>query len=509
MTTPVPSILSRRRLLQLSALGGAGLALGPVLGSSRVLATAGSSPAPSTPADLRTLKVQLGWIANVENAGEFVADEKGYYAEEGLDPTLTPGGPQVSLEPTVVSGAALIGLSNADAIPAVANAEGAKLKIVGVTLQNNPSAVMSLVSNPVPDAKSLEGKKLGLQQNGEVIYDAFFQLAGVYVSTVTIVPVQFDPAPLVAGEVDAFASFLVNQPIALEAQGIKTVTFLLADYGYNIYADAFFVTEDTLADDEARDTVVRFLRATRRGGGGRHRRPGSGGADRGRRTRRRARPRRRPADRHARGVRTALIQTDDIKDHGLFWMTDDGIANNIATMKSVDIEVDESLASSTTCSPSSDPMAGDGDDPWGSVTTAGGLRADEVISTLQKSIRRADVRNAVLCAADMAATSAELDRYLWDRLHVIAVEDVGFGAPDAIATIVALDTARQRFTYGSHDRLLFVIHAVRLLGGSAKDRSNDELEPRASRRRGGARPQVPDHAIDMHTARGRGAWPAT
>ena len=89
-------------------------------------------------------------------------------------------------------------------------------------------------------------------------------------------------------------------------------------------------------------------------------------------------------------------------------------------------------------------MAGEGDDPWGSVTTAGGLRADEVISTLQKSIRRADVSNAVLCAADMAATSAELDRYLWDRLHVIAVEDVGFGAPDAITTIVALARHRIR-----------------------------------------------------------------
>ena len=38
-----------------------------------------------------------------------------------------------------------------------------------------------------------------------------------------------------------------------------------------------------------------------------------------------------------------LIQTDDIEDHGLFWMTDEGIADNISTMQSVDIEVDESL----------------------------------------------------------------------------------------------------------------------------------------------------------------------
>ena len=153
-------------------------------------------------------------------------------------------------------------------------------------------------------------------------------------------------------------------------------------------------------------------------------------------------------------------------------------------------------------------MASVGHDPWAGVTTAGGLAADEVISTLQKSIRRGDVRNAVLCAADMSATSDELDRYLWDRLHVIAVEDIGFGAPHAMATIVALDTARQRFPPGSHDRLLFAIHAVRLLAGAAKDRSNDEL---ANVVRldvaAGARPEVPDHAIDMHTAARPGAGP--
>jgi replication-associated recombination protein RarA len=138
------------------------------------------------------------------------------------------------------------------------------------------------------------------------------------------------------------------------------------------------------------------------------------------------------------------------------------------------------------------------------VTTSAGLPADEVISTLQKSIRRGDVRNAVLCALDMSATTPQLDTYLWDRLHVIAVEDVGFGRPDAIALITALDTARQRFAAGSHDRALFTIHAVRLLAESAKDRSNDELANviRADIE-AGAQPAIPDHAIDMHTRRGQ------
>jgi ABC-type nitrate/sulfonate/bicarbonate transport system substrate-binding protein len=332
--------IDRRRLLRISALGGAGLIVGPTIASALGITRVAASGT-TVPGELDEFNVQLGWIANVENAGEFVAASKGFYTDDGINPTLTPGGPGAILEPTVVSGAALVGLSSADTI-ALANAEGAGLKIVGVTLQQNPSAVMSLASNPVPDAQSLEGKRLGLQQTADAIYEAFFLKAGVDASQVTIVPVQFDPAPLVAGEVDAFASFQTNQPIALAAQGIETVSWLLADYGYNLYADAFFVTEDTLADEAARDMVVRFLRATRLGWEDALADPAAAaqivvdeyGAE---------------LDLDLEGQTATLeafvplIQTDEIAEQGLFWMTDEGIAANVETMQSVDIEVDESL----------------------------------------------------------------------------------------------------------------------------------------------------------------------
>ena len=89
-------------------------------------------------------------------------------------------------------------------------------------------------------------------------------------------------------------------------------------------------------------------------------------------------------------------------------MTDEGIAANVETMQSVDIDVDETLFTNELLEEAlivRDP----GDDPWASVTTSTGLPADEVISTLQKSIRRGEVRNAVLCALDLSATSPELD----------------------------------------------------------------------------------------------------
>jgi ABC-type nitrate/sulfonate/bicarbonate transport system substrate-binding protein len=339
--------IGRRRFLHLTGAGGAGVLVAPTLlaacgsdnsGGSSATTSAGAG---TTAKEQRTLNVQLGWIANVENAGEFVADDKGYYTAEALSVTLTPGGPGAILEPTVASGKALIGLSSADTI-ASANKEGAKLKIVGVTLQKNPSAVMSLAKSPIKTPKELEGKKLGLQQSGDAIYESFFKKAGVDASKVTKVPVQFDPAPLVSGEVDAFASFQTNQPIQLKQQGVETTTFLLADFGYNLFSDCFFVTEATLADAAARDTVVRWLRATRKGWTDAIADPAAGakivvtkyGKDLGLDE---------AAQTSTLQAFVPLIKTPDIESKGLFWMPDDAVALNVETMNSVGITADKSL----------------------------------------------------------------------------------------------------------------------------------------------------------------------
>jgi ABC-type nitrate/sulfonate/bicarbonate transport system substrate-binding protein len=251
-------INERESMMTISRRGLVAVGVGSV--GSLVLARV----APPVAAAQTQASLQMGWIANVENAGEFVAAEKGYYAAEGVDLELVPGGPGVSVEPLVVSGNALVGLSQPDNV-ARAREQGAELKVVATTFQRNPAAIMSLASNPIPTPQDLVGKKLGIQQAGVPIYDAFFTGIGIDPKSITYVPVQFDPAPLVAGEVDAFVSFQTNQPIQLALQGIETTTFLLADYGFNLFTDAFVVAEDALADPERRATIVKIIRATMKG----------------------------------------------------------------------------------------------------------------------------------------------------------------------------------------------------------------------------------------------------
>jgi replication-associated recombination protein RarA len=144
-------------------------------------------------------------------------------------------------------------------------------------------------------------------------------------------------------------------------------------------------------------------------------------------------------------------------------------------------------------------------DPWTRVRTAHDLPADEVISAVQKEIRRGHTENAALLAYEMLTTSAELEEYLWGRLQVIAVEDVGYGNLQAPVLIETLFQMHHRLPRPRGDRYLFAIHAVRVLCQSPKERGSDELLNWIQRAvdEQGKRPEIPDYAVDMHTRRGQ------
>ncbi len=144
-------------------------------------------------------------------------------------------------------------------------------------------------------------------------------------------------------------------------------------------------------------------------------------------------------------------------------------------------------------------------DPWVRVRTRHDFPADEVISALQKEIRRGHTENAALLAYEMLITSAELENYLWKRLLVISVEDVGLGNPQAAVIVHHLYQMHLVYNRGEGDRLLFAIHAVRVLCESPKDRATDEMINwiKQAVDSGEVLPEIPEDALDMHTARGQ------
>lgn len=144
-------------------------------------------------------------------------------------------------------------------------------------------------------------------------------------------------------------------------------------------------------------------------------------------------------------------------------------------------------------------------DPWQNVTTLHGFPADHVISALQKEIRRGHTENAALLAYEMVLTSPALEDFLWQRLMVISVEDIGFGNPQAPVLINSMVQMLDRFDRSVGERKLFAVHAVRYLCLAQKDRASDEMINWMIHgvAAGTLRPTIPDYALDMHTGDGQ------
>ncbi len=258
MTLPQPRRRAGRARLAGLTAAGAALALVLAACSSGADADAGSDDTGAT--DLGPLTVQLSWIKNAEFAGEFFADSKGYFADAGFSSVTLNAGPGAT-ESIVLSGGADFGLSNAISVGQVVAEEDAPLKIVGTTFQKNPFTILSLADGgDIATPEDLKGKKIGVQAGpNESLFDALLAVNDIDPSEVTKVPVEYDPSPLVNGEVDGFLAYVTNESIIVESEGHEVTNLLFADNGLPFVAESVVTTDDMIANHP--EKVKAFLQA--------------------------------------------------------------------------------------------------------------------------------------------------------------------------------------------------------------------------------------------------------
>lgn len=316
--------------------------LGVALAASVALAGCSSS-APSTDASGNSttqMSLATSWVPMVQFAGSYEADSKGYYGDEGLDVTIIPGGPEVDPTATVAAGDAEIGMSNADAV-ARANEAGADLVIFAASFQRSPLGILSTSANPLLTPADLVGKRIGVPSGDEAIHETLLTTNGIDPADVTSVPVSFDVAPLTSGEVDGQYAFYSEQAVALEQQTGDPGAFLfLADFGQDVYADVYYATRDTVENNP--ELIEKFLTAEIKGWqdavadpeGAADLAVNTYGKDTGLDLDTQVASMKRELD---------LLQTDETAEHGLLYMTADGIQRNLDSINGLGITADDSL----------------------------------------------------------------------------------------------------------------------------------------------------------------------
>lgn len=144
--------------------------------------------------------------------------------------------------------------------------------------------------------------------------------------------------------------------------------------------------------------------------------------------------------------------------------------------------------------------------PFSQQRSAGGYLLGEVASALQKSIRRGLEGDALFWATELDISG--FGEYAWKRLKIVASEDVGLADPLAAVAVQSLyqswkEQRSKRDAKHEPERLFFV-HAVLLLARARKSRMVDHaLISFYEGDRAEIRHDVPDYALDKHTAAGR------
>ncbi|MBH0778255.1 ABC transporter substrate-binding protein [Nocardia bovistercoris] len=254
----------RRRFLRYSALTGATFAAGGALvgcGSDSSGSSGGSTPDGSK---YGSVAIQLSWLKNIEFAGEYFADSKGYFRDAGFGSVnlIAGGAASTSVEAGLDTGKVWLGLS-APQTTAPAILEGLPAKIVATTYQKNPFCIVSSAAKPIKSPQDMKGRKIGVQDTNQLIFSALLTANDMKASDVTIVPAQFDPTPLANGEVDGWVSYATNEPIVLAAKGFANANFLFADFNLPLVAETLTVTQATI--DKERDKLKAFLTAEIKG----------------------------------------------------------------------------------------------------------------------------------------------------------------------------------------------------------------------------------------------------
>lgn len=324
--------MSNRALRTTAVLTGAVLAMTACGGSDE-------SDSSAEGGGLGPVSLQLSWVKNAEFAGEYFADANGHYTDVGFSSVTMDPGPG-AIETLVASGKADFGLSNAVSTAQIIAEEDAPLKIIGTKFQKNPFTILSMADGGnIATPQDLVGKKIGVQAGGnETLFDALLEVNGIDPASVEKVPVEYDPAPLIDGEVDGFLAYITNESITVQSAGHEVTNLPFADNGLPFVAESIITTDQMIAEEP--EKVKAFLEAEILGWQDYLRDPEEGarlaveeyGKDLGLDMAKEV---------EQAEVQSTLIVTPDVEANGLLTITDELIGQVLETLAAADIDVTE------------------------------------------------------------------------------------------------------------------------------------------------------------------------
>lgn len=204
----------------------------------------------------------LDWFVNPDHGPIIIAQEKGYFADQGLEVEVIPPADPSAPPRLVAAGQADLAVSYQPQLHLQIH-EGLPLKRVGTLVATPLNCLLVLKDGPIETLADLKGKKVGFSVAGveEAVLSAMLGVHDVALDDIEMINVNFSLSPsLMTGQVDAvigaFRNFELNQ---MDIEGVAGRCFYIEEEGVPPYDELIYVANPDTMDA---DKVARFLAAT-------------------------------------------------------------------------------------------------------------------------------------------------------------------------------------------------------------------------------------------------------
>jgi NitT/TauT family transport system substrate-binding protein len=218
------------------------------------------------------VSLQLQWVTQAQFAGYYVALEKGFYDDEGLNVTILPGGPDIAPPQVLAGGGADIMLNW---MPSALAAREKGLPVVNIAQPFTSSGLMLTCwkDTGIETVEDFRGKTIGVWFFGNE-YPFLSWMSQVGIGTeggddgVTVLKQGFNVDPLLNREADCISTMTYNEYGQVLDAGVnpdELITFKYEDQGVATLEDGIWALEENLDDPVFVDKMVRFVRASMAG----------------------------------------------------------------------------------------------------------------------------------------------------------------------------------------------------------------------------------------------------
>ena len=226
-----------------------------------------ATPVTVTPVTVTKVSLSLDWFPWSNHAGLYIALDKGYFAEEGLDVDIHPPADPSTVLQTVAAGRDDFGINYQTGV-LIAREQGIPVVSIMALVQHPLNSVMALKESGIVEPKDLAGKTVGWPgiPDNEPLLDTMLKSQGLPLNDVELVNVSFDLVPaLISKKVDAIVgAYWVHESISATNQGFELNIMRMEQHGVpDFYELVLVANEEKIAQEPG--LVQSFVRATMRG----------------------------------------------------------------------------------------------------------------------------------------------------------------------------------------------------------------------------------------------------